>query len=388
MQMFPGNSVRVLGVDIGRHGRRAGPRFRGGHVPDRRPGSKLPPTSTPRSSRYLFWASAYAQLFPAYDGGDEFTSDHLAMEHTSVPTEQDELLRGLQDYFGALDPARVAAFVTDVASVLDKNGQNLNDFINYGSGVIATLSREARQPGEDVPGAEHDHPGTRHGGKDRRLIHSYNSVTKIVNENRTAVEGTIEGLNLAAAELASLSIDHRDPLGADVRTLTERLGRSTATSTASTHRALGQRLFGAAASCGRLQGRLAAALEPGRTARGDGVVPAARPPRRGVPRLELDDCEGDFLEEQLPYLFCQILKDCDQPKPSTKQQQQQQLRPATAHVRNPRGGARGIAQGPPRRRRPIGKKVRKKLGLKEELRQRPLSEEVSQVETAFEGCRG
>lgn len=357
VQMFPGNSVRVLGVDVGRvtdveQGRESVEvTFR---IDDA--DLKLPDDVNATIVPVSLLGERYVQLFPAYDGGEEFTSDRLAIEHTSVPTEQDELLRGLQDYFGALDPQRVAAFVTDVASVLDDNGENLNDLINYGSGVISTLARKRDSLAKmfqelntitQALATRQEEIG--------RLIHSYNSVTKIVNENRTAVEGTIEGLNLAAAELASLLIDHRNPLGADIQTLT----RTSRTLDRNVYRFArtgrwAERLFGAARRAVdykedwlRLSNQGGQLVELMLFRLRDRLVGVCL-------RLDLEDCEGDFLNELLPGLFCDILKDCDKPKPSTQQQ---------------RGGARTLTPGEALKRSleglegETGDKIRRELGM-------------------------
>ena len=62
-----------------------------------------------------------------------------------------------------------------------------------------------------------------------RLIHSYDTVAGTLNGNRSALEGTITGLNEAAAQLAALLIAHRAPLTSDVEALTrtsQTLGRN------------------------------------------------------------------------------------------------------------------------------------------------------------------
>jgi phospholipid/cholesterol/gamma-HCH transport system substrate-binding protein len=53
-----------------------------------------------------------------------------------------------------------------------------------------------------------------------RLIQNYGAVTGTLDDNRAALEGTITGLNDAAAQLASLLVAHRNPLRKDIETLT------------------------------------------------------------------------------------------------------------------------------------------------------------------------
>jgi hypothetical protein len=53
-----------------------------------------------------------------------------------------------------------------------------------------------------------------------RLIRSYDAVAGTLNTNRASLEGTITGLNQAAAQLAALLIAHRAPLASDIEALT------------------------------------------------------------------------------------------------------------------------------------------------------------------------
>ncbi len=222
IQVFPGNSVRVLGVNIGRvievenveDGVDVTFRI---DAPDIRLPSDVQATIVPIS----LLGERYIQLFPAYAGGPEFTGDTIDLARTGVPAEQDELLRSLQDYFGELDPTKVAEFVSNAAEVLEGNGDDLNHLIEAGSNAVGVLANKR----ESLSGLIQEFNtltnalATRQKGIGR-LIKSYNVVGKTLNRNRAALEGTITGLNQAAAELASLLIEHRNPLGQDIQTLT------------------------------------------------------------------------------------------------------------------------------------------------------------------------
>jgi phospholipid/cholesterol/gamma-HCH transport system substrate-binding protein len=132
VQIFPGNSVRVLGVDIGRvtevevadDQSQVAVTFK---IEDE--DVKLPDDVEATLIPVSLLGERYVQLFPAYEGGPTFDGDEITMDRTSVPVEQDELLRSLQDYFGELDPERVAKFVSNASDILRGNGEELNRLI-------------------------------------------------------------------------------------------------------------------------------------------------------------------------------------------------------------------------------------------------------------------
>lgn len=222
IQVFPGNSVRVLGVDVGRV-------LEVENLDDSvdvtfridEPDIKLPSDVQATIVPISLLGERYIQLFPAYSGGPEFTGDTIDLAQTHVPVEQDELLRSLQDYFGALDPKKVGTFVSNAAVILEGNGARLNRLIDEGSGAIGVLASKRDSIAELIQefNTVTVALSTRQAAI-ARLIKSYNVVSANLNENRAALEGTITGLNQAAAELASLLIENRDPLGQDIKALT------------------------------------------------------------------------------------------------------------------------------------------------------------------------
>jgi phospholipid/cholesterol/gamma-HCH transport system substrate-binding protein len=222
VQVFPGNSVRVLGVDVGRV-ERAENVDEGVRVTfELDENVTLPADVQATIVPVSLLGERYIQLFPAYDGGAKFEGNEIPISQTSVPTEQDELLRGLQDYFGELDPEKVAEFVDNTAGILEDNGADLNELIDHASGVVGTLS-DKRDSLADMITQFNELTQTLSTRQENlaRLINDYNSLTRVVNENRTAVEGTIDGLNQAAVQLSDLLTAHSDPLNVDVDALTK-----------------------------------------------------------------------------------------------------------------------------------------------------------------------
>ena len=223
VQVFPGNSVRVLGVTVGR-------------VTDventdnavlatikiENPEISLPADVNATIVPVSLLGERYIQLVPAFEGGPKLEEGAtIPLDRTSVPVEQDELLRSLQDYFGALDPEKVADFVTTTAEVLRDNGEDLNDLIHSGSSVIGTLSDKRDTLARLITEFESlTNTLLTRQATIERVIRSYNAVASTLNTNRDALEGTITGLNEASVQLASLLIDHRAPLDQDIDALT------------------------------------------------------------------------------------------------------------------------------------------------------------------------
>lgn len=314
VQLFPGNSVRVLGVEVGRvlavrnvEGS-AEVTFR---IDD--PETKLPEDVRATVIPLSLLGERYVQLFPAYEGGAVFEDDVLPLARTSVPAEQDELLAGLKDYFGAIDPDKVTTFVSNTAHILEGNGESLNRLIDEGSDVIQILASKR----DSLAGLISELNtltltlSTRQGAI-ARVINSFNTVGRALNENRAALEGTIDGLSEAATELASLLIDNRDPLGKDIRSLTRTfrtLSRNAKTFARTGHWA--KRLFGAASRAMdyernwlRLGNQGAPLFEL--------IVQRLEDRLVGVCiRLDVPECaSAAFWEDRMPDLFCLSAGDC------------------------------------------------------------------------------
>jgi phospholipid/cholesterol/gamma-HCH transport system substrate-binding protein len=315
VQMFPGNTVRVLGVNVGRVvdvqvGEDAAEVVMRIDDPDIKLPADVRATIVPLS----LLGERYIQLFPAYEGGPEFTGDRLSLEQTSVPTEQDELLRGLQDYFGALDPNKVSNFVTDAATILEGNGEGLNRLIHEGSGFVSTLDRKK----DSLVGLITELNtltvtlSTRQDAI-ARLINSYNTVGKTLNNNRSALEGTIEGLSEAASELAGLLIENRDPLGSNIKSLTRSmrtLSRNAETFARTSKWA--KKLFNAASRAVdydqnwlRLSNQGAPLFELLALRLEDRLMGVCM-------RLEIDECSSkSYWDDQFPNLFCNVEGSCE-----------------------------------------------------------------------------
>jgi phospholipid/cholesterol/gamma-HCH transport system substrate-binding protein len=228
VQVFPGGKVRVLGVDVGviTDVRNAADGVAVSFTVED-PDVQLPADVQAAIVPVSLLGERYVQLFPAYQGGAALQDGAvIPLQRTAVPAEPDELLRSLQDYLGAIDPATVSGFVSNAARLLEGNGAELNSLIEHAARVMETLSSKRDDLAEIIVQFERLTTALATRQEELgRLIETYNVVAGTLTTNRTAVEGTIVGLNDAAEQLASLLIAHRGPLHQDIRALT-RTGRT------------------------------------------------------------------------------------------------------------------------------------------------------------------
>jgi phospholipid/cholesterol/gamma-HCH transport system substrate-binding protein len=223
IQVFPAVKVRVLGVEVGHviDVRNAGDRVSVKFVVND-PKIKIPANVRAAVLPASLLGERSIQLFPAYTGGPVLPNRAtIPLSRTAVPAEPDELLRALQDYLGRLDQKTVTKFVENAAAAVEGNGAALNQLIHYAANVFRVLSTK----GDELAATFVQLNKLTLAAATRqaaigRLIRNYAAVTGTVTANRRALEGTIEGLNQAALQLASLLTAHLNPLKVDVQNLT------------------------------------------------------------------------------------------------------------------------------------------------------------------------
>lgn len=219
--LYPGSPVRVLGIDVGRV---AEVENVDGHVRVRlrlEDGAAVPADATATIVPLTLLGERYIQLGPAYTGGERLRDgDRIPLARTSVPAEIDELLRGLQDFIGAIDPERAGSVVTNLAALLDGQGEDLNSLIGNAAGTLDLLADK----GDDlraIIASLGDLTETLRGRTDsiESLIRNYDLVAQVLIDNKGDLDATITELDRAATELTDLLVRHRDPLREDVDVL-------------------------------------------------------------------------------------------------------------------------------------------------------------------------
>jgi phospholipid/cholesterol/gamma-HCH transport system substrate-binding protein len=223
IQVFPAVKVRILGVEVGHVidvrtvGDRVAVKF---VVTD--PKVKIPANVRAAVLPASLLGERSIQLFPAYTGGAVLPNRAtIPLSRTVVPAEPDEVLRALQDYLGRLDQKTVTKFVENAAAAVEGNGAALNQLIHYAANVFRVLSTKGDELGAAfVQLNKLTVAASTRQAAIGRLIRNYAAVAGTVTANRRSLEGTIEGLNQAALQLASLLTAHLNPLKVDVQNLT------------------------------------------------------------------------------------------------------------------------------------------------------------------------
>ena len=219
--LYPGSPVRILGIDVGRI---TDVENVDGHVQVEMrldDGVKVSPDATATIVPLTLLGERYVQLGPAWTDGPTLESGAtLGLDRTAVPAEIDELLRSVQDFLGAIDPAKASDVVTSLAEVLDGQGADLNDLIGNASGTLEILADKDEELASIITSLG-DLSATLAGHTDNieSFIRNYDLVAQLLVDNKDDVDATITQLNRATEALATFLLRHEDPLADDVDVL-------------------------------------------------------------------------------------------------------------------------------------------------------------------------
>jgi virulence factor Mce-like protein len=161
-------------------------------------------------------------LNPGYTVGPYLASnDTIAENHTAVPVSTDELLKELQRSLSALDPHAVGSLVTNLATDLDGQGQNLNKLIASAAGTVQLLAEKGNNLGQ-LNGTLAQLTGTLDSdtANIEQLIRQYDTVSTTVAQHSGQLNDAITQLSGASANLVQLLVPNLQPLEADVGTVT------------------------------------------------------------------------------------------------------------------------------------------------------------------------
>jgi phospholipid/cholesterol/gamma-HCH transport system substrate-binding protein len=230
--LYPGSPVRVLGINIGKVTKVTNLDGRVRVKIRLNPGTKLPADARATIVPLTLLGERYIQLGPAWTSGPTLSDGaRIPLARTSVPAEIDELLRGLQDFMGSIDPDRAGSVVTRLAALLDGRGTDLNELLGNAAGTLDLLADK----GDDIKAiirSLKELSSTLKGRTDsiESLVRNYDLVTQVLIDNKDDLAGTITQLDRATVELSELLAAHEDPLREDVDVLTA-TGRTLAANT-------------------------------------------------------------------------------------------------------------------------------------------------------------
>jgi phospholipid/cholesterol/gamma-HCH transport system substrate-binding protein len=230
--LFPGSPVRVLGVKVGvvtDIGVREGDDFVTATLRITDDGRIIPANGGALIVTESLLGERFVQLEPFVDGDDEPapTSGHvIELERTNVPSEFDEVLEGLNNFVGGLNPDDVQRFFHNLALVLEGNGEALGNTLEQARVAINVLQEhddELVQLATRLADLN-ETLGTRDQAIGE-ILQDWNTVAETIVAERGNLDVALDGLARFSNALGELLNEHRPGLEADIETVT-RIGRT------------------------------------------------------------------------------------------------------------------------------------------------------------------
>ena len=226
--LYPGSSVRVLGVPVGTI-RSVRPEGSSVAVTMEIPAdTPIPADVTAVIIPPSLVSDRYVEFTPVYGGGARLADGAvLGPDQTMTPIELDEILGSLDALLVALGPdgankdGSLARLVDVGAKTLGKGGgKDFNDTIVNLAEAIGTLSENRG----DLTGvitnlAAFTDTLARNDAKIRTLTTTLSQATRFLASERTALAEALKNLAVALGEIADLVRGHQAALGDDVQTL-------------------------------------------------------------------------------------------------------------------------------------------------------------------------
>jgi phospholipid/cholesterol/gamma-HCH transport system substrate-binding protein len=185
-------------------------------------GTKIPASAFASLVAPQLLGSPDIDLNPGYTGGPYLASNAtIAQSHTAVPVSTDELLKELQRSLSALNPHAVGSLVSNLATDLNGQGQNLNKLIASAAGTVQLLAEKGNNLGQ-LNGTLAQLTGTldTDTANIEQLIQQYDTVSTTVAQHSGQLNDAITQLSQASANLVQLLVPNLQPLEADVGTVT------------------------------------------------------------------------------------------------------------------------------------------------------------------------
>ena len=185
-------------------------------------GTKVPSSAFASLVAPQLLGSPDVDLNPGYTRGPYLAPNAtIAQDHTAVPVSTDEVLKELQRTLSALNPHAVGSLVSNLATDLDGQGQNLNKLIASAAGTVQLLAEKGNDLGQ-LNGTLAQLTGTLDGdtAQIEQLVKQYDVVSTTVASHSGQLNDAITQLSQASASLVTLLVPNIQPLEADVGTVT------------------------------------------------------------------------------------------------------------------------------------------------------------------------
>ena len=228
--LYPGSSVRVLGVPVGTV-RRITPDGPSVEVLMEIPAATpIPADATAVIIPPSLVSDRYVEFTPVYGGGERLGDGAVLDEtRTMTPVELDEILSSLDAFLVALGPngankdGSLGRLIDIGAKTLGKGGgKDFNETITNLAQAIRTLADNRG----DLTGviknlAAFTDTLARNDAKIRDLTGTLADATQYLASERTALAEALKNLAVALGEIATLVREHRAELGSDIRALAD-----------------------------------------------------------------------------------------------------------------------------------------------------------------------
>jgi phospholipid/cholesterol/gamma-HCH transport system substrate-binding protein len=226
--LYPGSSVRVLGVKVGtvRSVRPDGDTV--AVTMDLPADTPIPADAKAVIIPPSLVSDRYVEMTPVYDGGARMADGaQLGVDQTMTPVELDEILGSLDTFLEAMGPkgANKDGSLSRLVDVGAKDlghggGKALNETLTSLAGAVRTLAGNR----DDLTGvitnlASFTDTLARNDSRIRTLTGDLAQASQFLAGESDSLQASLKNLATALGEIASLVREHRSDLGADIQTL-------------------------------------------------------------------------------------------------------------------------------------------------------------------------
>ena len=226
ISLYPSSDVRVLGLHAGRVRQVVGEGTRVKVVLAVDKAIPLPADVHATIVPLSLIGERYVQLFPVWTDGQPKApaGTVIGEDRTTVPVEPDEALAALKKFLDTLDPNATGRLVTNLAADVQGNGPALNGAVEHLSRLVSTVADKDAQLGHliDQFDAFTAVLNTRE-AQLGRVMDSFAKATRLLADERQAIEGMVAGLARFANGALDLVGEHRAQLDRDLTVLTRTL---------------------------------------------------------------------------------------------------------------------------------------------------------------------